>query len=198
MSDWVTPSTRSMAASSSRRCAKARAASATATALSSAASKATRWRNLPARSKVCCISGRPDSRDSTRTPRTSANSVWAIAQALYWAMAGAVPVRAKRQATRLAGCTKPVAARSSAAISTRGAKFMKPAPRSGSRNNTWLSTTRCWPSHSGSPGFKPKASKRDGSAQASPEGGPLCCQRSAGASSLCGNCEASPSRPRKG
>ena len=51
--------------------AKPRAASATATALSSAASSATRLRNFSARSSVWRISGRPPSSDSTRTPRTS-------------------------------------------------------------------------------------------------------------------------------
>ena len=64
------PSTRSTAQSSSRRCAKSRAAIATATAASKAASSATRLRNFSARSSVWRISGRPEENDSTRRPRT--------------------------------------------------------------------------------------------------------------------------------
>ncbi|MCY1503857.1 hypothetical protein D9M68_380000 [compost metagenome] len=68
---WLWPSTRSMAQSSRWLAAKPRAASATATADSSAASSATRLRNFSARSSVWRISGRPPSKESSRTPRSS-------------------------------------------------------------------------------------------------------------------------------
>ena len=66
--DW--PSTRSMAQSSRWRDANSRAAMATATAASKAASSATRLRNFSARSSVSRISGRPLCSDSTLTPRS--------------------------------------------------------------------------------------------------------------------------------
>ena len=76
----VSPSTRSIAQSSRWRCAKSRAATATATADSSAVSSATRLRNCCARSTVWVISGRPVDRFSTRMPRSPSSLIFALAQ----------------------------------------------------------------------------------------------------------------------
>ena len=82
MRRWLCPSTRSIAQSSRWRLAKSRAAMPTATADSSAASSATRLRNFSARPSVRCMSGRPLSRLSTRTPRSGADLMRCSAQAV--------------------------------------------------------------------------------------------------------------------
>jgi hypothetical protein len=63
----------------------------TATAASSAASSATRFRNFSARSSVWRISGRPLSSDSTRTPRSGACAMRSrpLHEALHGGVAGA-------------------------------------------------------------------------------------------------------------
>ena len=71
-----------MAQSSRWRAAKSREAMATATAASSAASSATRFRNFSARASVWRISGRPLSSDSMRTPRRLSRSTAVLAQAV--------------------------------------------------------------------------------------------------------------------
>ena len=150
------------------------AAKATATALRRAANKATRFKNLPARSKVWRISGRPVANDSTRTPRTCGNLTCSCAQVTNRSTVSGAPTTAKRQVMRLAGCTKPVAFKSARCIITRGAKFIKPAPRSGSCNNTPPIDKRLSPSHRWPPTCKPKASKALASTQTSPGWGIFC------------------------
>ena len=100
---WLWPSTRNMAQSSRWRWAKPRAAMATATALRSAANKATRFKNFSARPKVCDISGRPDSSDSSRPPRAWPASSSVCAQVPKRRTASSAPTTAKRQLMRLAG-----------------------------------------------------------------------------------------------
>ena len=56
-------------------------------------------------------------------------------------------------------------------INKRGAKFMKPAPRSGSAVSTCDKVTRCLPSHKLSPGCNSSASNKPGSAHACPGAG---------------------------
>jgi hypothetical protein len=165
------PSTRSIAQSSRWRAAKPRAASATATALSNAASSATRLRNFSARSSVCRISGRPLSSDSMRTPRTSPALGLGLAHSVKARTGPSSPATAKRQVMRLAGCTSLVAGRSAALSSTRGAKVEKPVPRSGSSSTTRPMRSWASPSSSGSPGARPSASSRGLSTQASPRAG---------------------------
>ena len=165
---WLKPNTRNMAQSSKCLNANDRAANATATALSKAANKATRFKNLPARSKVWRISGRPVDKDSTRTPRTCGNLTCSCAQVTKRSTVSGSPTTAKRQVMRLAGCTKPVASKSARCIITRGAKFIKPAPRSGSCNNTPLTDKRLSPSHRFPPTCKPNAFNALASAQTSP------------------------------
>ena len=137
------PSTRSIAQSSRWRSAKSRAAMPTATAASSAASSATRLRNFSARSSVWRISGRPDSSDSTRTPRSrcvldaarrpdATNSRTAHRRRL--------PRRRRRHREPVGHAAGGLdqrrwPARSASCSITRGAKLMKPAPRSGSSHD---------------------------------------------------------------
>ena len=87
------PSTRSIAQSFKWRSANSRDAIATATAASNAASSATRFKNFLARSSVCFISGRPESIDSTRTPRSCCLAICSSAQR----------TNAETSASRLAG-----------------------------------------------------------------------------------------------
>ena len=106
---WLRPSTRNMAQSSKCLAAKARAANATATALSNAANKATRLKNFSARSSVWLSSGRPDCVDSMRTPRKGSVGacapefvsaalplICAVPQATNFATAASSPATASR------------------------------------------------------------------------------------------------------
>ncbi len=72
---------------------------------------------------------------------------------------------------RLPGCTRPVAGRSSSRIITRGAKFMKDAPRSGSTVSTASTRKRALPSSSVSPGESLSAAIMRSSSHAAPCGG---------------------------
>ncbi len=135
---------------------------------------ATRLKNLRARSNVWLVSGRPDSSVSKRTPRTASRANQSCVAATKRCTAGGSPATAKRYVTRLAGCTKAVAGRSSRCIITRGENVENPVPRSVScaisaaiRN--WLS-----PSHSVSPTVRPKAPSSGGSTHTVPRAGACC------------------------
>ena len=186
---WLCPSTRSMAQSSKCLAAKPRAAKATATALSSAAKSATKCKNFSARSKVWRISGRPASKVSNRIPRTLACLTWTSAQATKSLTCLGEPMTASRQLRRLAGCTNWVAGKSAWFIITLGAKFMKPAPLSGSLSSTSAIRSLRSPSSNSSPSLSSKASNRAGSTQASPV---------AGTRSVTGTGRSICKRPRKG
>ena len=87
----------------------------TATAASSADSSATRLRNFSARSSVWRISGRPVASDSMRMPRRLLALISASAQSTNsatLASRAASAATARRYEMRLAGWTRPVAARS--------------------------------------------------------------------------------------
>ena len=63
---------------------------------------------------------------------------------------------------RLAGCTRPVAARSASLSITRGAKLAKPAPRSGSMTMMRAMRSLASPSSSASPTARPSESSSAG------------------------------------
>jgi len=72
---------------------------------------------------------------------------------------------------RLAGCTRPVAGKSALLIITRGAKLMKPAPRSGSTTMTRVMVNEESPSSSGWPICRFKDTSSAASTQAVPGAG---------------------------
>ena len=78
---------------------------------------------------------------------------------------------ARRYEMRLAGCTRPVAARSASLSMTRGAKLEKPAPRSGSMTMMRAIFRLASPSSSGSPTARPSASSSAASTHAVPLAG---------------------------
>ncbi len=100
---------------------------------------------------------------------------------------------ASRQLTRLAGWMSPVAARSAWLSITRGAKAMKPAPRSGSTTMMRAMRSRASPSSSGSPSCSCSASSSGASTHTLPGSGAAATDSTApsGAWRSC-------SRPRSG
>ena len=153
----------------------------TATAASSADSRATRLRNLDARSSVWRISGRPLLSDSTRTPCRSRVRICACAHSTNWRTLGSSaravprPATARRNVTRLVGCTSPVASRSASLSITRGENAAMPTPRSGSATMTAAIRRLASPKDNASPTLSCSALSTPGSTQTLPRGGaPFC------------------------
>jgi len=88
---------------------------------------------------------------------------------------------------RLAGCTRPVAGTSAWLSMARGAKLMKPAPRSGSTTMMRAMRSCASPSSSMSPIDNPSASSKGASTHTSPGAGipRVTCPRASGESATC-------------
>ncbi len=152
---------------------------ATATAHNRAVSIATKLRNLPARSRVSCVPGRPDASVSMRKPsRLGAASIASATMASNAPTAAASPATAIRQRTRLAGCTSCVASISAKFTIARGEKLENPPPRSDSMVSTCAIRSRALPKNKSSPTSRPKASSTLASAHTVPGNGPRLTGRS--------------------